>query len=287
MEKLENKNNLEATESLGIAETRLYPLVNQRLQDRYDRIATKWSSDVYEGTRMDSLIPSVLDLIQEKISTKEGAKVLEAMAGTALLGGAVKNHYPKSDVYALDFSRGMLNQIHENIHAIQASVVAMPFPDKVFDVVLLRNALYDLPRRLQKKALEEIHRVLADDGIFILQHYYTTPETFECYNELVKRKDIAASQNEDMGEERFSRYFATIDEFESWLTETGFHFSKEKDFEGVIRCMKATEMLDANLWRSYAESLPDVVKAAIKLKPEADGTLSYNFPGVVYKISKK
>lgn len=275
---------IEKKEGSNIAETHLFPLVNERLQARYDRIAPAWNSDAYEGTRRDDLIPELVRLLE---AGSASLKILEAMSGTALLAQELKRQNPGHNFYALDFSQGMLNQIPHGIEKVQASVIAMPFPDGSFDRVAIRNALYDLPRRLQRKALNEISRVLAPDGIFVLQHYHTTPETFEYLNELVKRKDVASSQNEDMGEERFPRYFAPVEEFESWLTEEGFDFSREGTFEGAIRYMRTAEMSDMDFWASYANSLPDDVKESLKMRTEGDGTLTFNFPGVIYKIKKR
>jgi ubiquinone/menaquinone biosynthesis C-methylase UbiE len=280
----EKPGSIENQESPGIEETKVYPLVNQRLQNRYDRIAPVWNSEAYKGTRRDDLMPKLISLLSVEASK---LRVLEAMSGTALLGEKLKATNPLLDVYALDFSRGMLNQVPEFIRTIQSSVIAMPFADKAFPRIALRNSLFDLPKRLQQKALEEIRRVLTDDGVFVLQHYHTTSETFECLNELVKRKDIAANQNEDMGKERFPRYFAPIEEFEKWLDKAGFLFSKEEAFDGEIRYMKTTEMVDVNLWVEYAQSIPEEIKNLIKLRTETDGTMTFNFPGVIYKIEKK
>jgi ubiquinone/menaquinone biosynthesis C-methylase UbiE len=270
-------------EPLGIAESSLYPIINERLRNRYDRIAPQWNTDAYAGTRRDDLIPTLIDLLGVN---QEPKTILEAMCGTARMSQALALTNPSHDIYALDFSLGMLSQIPASIKRIQASVVAMPFADKVFDRICIRNALYDLPRRLQIQALQEIRRVMSDDGVFVLQNYYTTPETFEHLNELVKRKDIAGSQNEDMGSERFPRYFAPIDEFEGWLSSAHFEFTRESMFEGEIRYMRTAEMIDADLWVTYAQSLPDNVKEVLKLRTEDDGTLTYNFPGIVYKVKK-
>ncbi len=262
-------------------ETEIYPIVNTQLQQRYDRIATKWGSDIYEGTRRDDLIPELI----KTAGIKDGQKILETMCGTALLSKEISRLFPNCSFCALDFSRGMLNVVPDNIKKIQSSVVAMPFADKSFDHIFLRNALYDLPKRLQLKALQEIKRILKNDGSFVLQTYYSIPETKKALNDIVNIKDLASGQYQDMGQE-CPRYFAEINELTKCFEESSFLFEKVKEFEGFIRYLRTTEMnnLGKSMWLKYIEDLPEEIKHALKLRQEEDGTLTYNFPGVIYKL---
>jgi ubiquinone/menaquinone biosynthesis C-methylase UbiE len=281
---LENPSKTkESQERTDISETHIYPSMNRRLQDRYDRIAPQWNSDAYEGTRRDDLIPKLCELLS---LDKDGLRVLEAMSGTARLSAEVLAKYPTHDVYALDFSLGMLNQVPTGIKKIQSSIIATPFANGTFDRLIIRNALYDLPRRQQQAALGEIRRILSDDGIFVLQHYVTDTDTFEYLNQLVKMKDVAGNQNEDMGEERFPRYFAPQAEFEEWLSAAGLSATVEETFQGPIRYQKTSEMVDANVWKDYALNLPEEIKNKIDMRTEDDGTITFNFPGVIYRITK-
>ncbi len=268
----------------AISETDIYPVVNNQLQQRYDRIATQWEGTAYEGTRRDDLIPRLIELAE----LKGDEKVLEAMCGTALLLKELQKKFPNAEHYALDFSRGMLNVAPETLRKIQASVIAVPFPDASFDRIFLRSAIYDLPRRLQLKALEEMRRILKNDGHLILQTYFTTPQTFKVLNDIVNIKDIASGQYLDMGAE-YPRYFSTSEELEAWFAEVGLTFEKLDEFEGVIRYMRTKEMttLGQSIWLDYIKNLSAEMRAAIKLQEEQDGTLSYNFPGVIYKLKKK
>ena len=264
-------------------QSKLTAKINKQLQARYDRIAPSWNSDVYAGTRRDDLIPKLITLLEVQAGS---LKVLEAMAGTALVSQELKKQNSELECYALDFSQGMLAQIKGAIKKIQASATVMPFADKSFDRICIRNGLYDLPRQLQRKALKEIKRVLSVDGIFVLQNYHTTLATFEYLNELVKQKDIAGSQNKAI-EEPFSRYFAPIEEFEGWLNEAGFEFSREMVFEGEIRYMRTKEMSDTESWLKYANSLPKEIEEVLKMRTEKDRTLTFNFPGIIYRMIHK
>lgn len=267
-----------------ISETEIYPIINTQLQQRYDRIATNWESEAYKGTRRDDLIPRLLEISE----IKNGQQILEAMCGTAILSREIKNLFPQCENYALDFSQGMLNMAPKELNKIQASVVAMPFSNESFDKIFLRSAIYDLPKRMQLKALQEINRVLTSDGTFILQTYFTDETTFSALNNIVNIKDLASGQYQDMGQEEYPRYFAKLNELTQWFKNAGFNFEQLEEFEGIITYLRTNEMtnMGKSLWTEYIERLPQNIKDAIKLRVENDGTISYNFPGVIYKLKK-
>lgn len=264
-----------------LGETSLYPILNTELQQRYDRIAPEWNSESYEGLRRDDLITTLLELGE----LSDVQTVLEAMSGTGMLSQRAKKEHPSSDVYALDFSRGMLNTIPKEVHRVQASAIAMPFLDHSFDRLFLRSAIYDVPQRMQLKIMQEMRRVVKDNGIWTFQTYHTTPETGEALNNIVNIKDLASGQYQDMGQE-LPRYFALPDELESWLEESGFKIEIKQDFEGVMRYMRTHEMtsLGAKMWLDYVQGLPEKIKQTLKLRFEEDSTLTYNFPGLIYKL---
>lgn len=267
-----------------LSETSFYPVFNTQLQQRYDRLATQWNTEAYDKFRRDDLIPKLLDIAQ----IQDGHNVLEAMCGMGIVANAVKKRFPICNVYGVDFSRGMLNAIPEGIFKVQSSVIAMPFQDACFDRILLRTAIYDLPRRMQLNALKEFQRVLAGDGIFAFQTYHTTLETRDALNEIVNLKDKLAGQYQDMGRE-MPRYLATIEELEEWFDKAGFAFEQAYTFEGETRFQKNKEMSDEGkqMWGDHVLELSEHVKELIKLRTESDGSLTYNFPGVMYKLKYK
>ena len=130
--------------------------------------------------------------------------------------------------------------------------------------------------------------MLKNDGSFILQTYYSTTETEKALNDIVNIKDLASGQYQDMGQE-YPRYFARIDELTKWFEEAGFSFDEVRQFEGLIRYLRTDEMnnLGKSMWLKYVENLPEKIKRALKLRQEEDGTLTYNFPGVIYKLQPR
>lgn len=289
MNKFENSQSIPSVEKSEkekeIIETEIYPVINAQLQQRYDRISAQWNSKAYEGTRRDDLILKLIEISE----IEDGQKILEAMCGTALLSKELQRLFPKCQNYILDFSQGMLNMASEELKKVQASVVAMPFSDESFDRIFLRSAIYDLPKRMQLKALQEIRRILSTGGTFTLQTYFTDGKTFRALNDIVNIKDLASGQYQDMGKEEYPRYFATLEELKQWFDDAGFSFEQIDEFEGVITYMRTKEMTDLgkSIWIEYIENLSNEIKEAIKLRTEADGTMTYNFPGVIFKLRKK
>lgn len=286
MPNFEQFNPARSLESKEIIEVDsvFYPLVNEQLQKRYDRIATKWNSEAYDNTRRDDLIPTILD-----IARIEGShRVLEAMCGTALLAQKVKDTYPSAIVCGLDFSIGMLNEVPADIFSVQASVLGTPFGDESFECVLLRNAIYDLPKRMQRNALAEISRIMKADGVFVLQTYVVENDTKQVLNDIANMKDRLAGQYQDMGKES-PRYFATDEEFSQWFDKVGLEHTITQKFLSDIKLQKASEMSDfaKQQFADFMVNLPENIKKAINLRTDDKEGYTYQLPGVIYKITKK
>lgn len=282
-EQFNQVKSLESKQTVEIDST-FYPLVNDQLQKRYDRIATKWNSEVYDNTRRDDLIPTILEIA----AIEDNHQVLEAMCGTALLAQKTKAQHPNSSVYGLDFSIGMLNEAPTDILCVQASVLGTPFGDESFDRILLRNALYDLPKRMQRNALSEISRIMKGNGVFVLQTYIADEDTKQVLNDIANMKDRLAGQYQDMGKES-PRYFATNDEFSQWFEKVGLEHAITENFFSDIKLQKANEMSDfaKQQFADFVVSLPENIKKAINLRTDDEGGYTYQLSGVIYKITKK
>jgi ubiquinone/menaquinone biosynthesis C-methylase UbiE len=289
MSKFNNSTNILISEKLKKRKSNIKDevssIINIQLQKRYDRIASQWNGKAYEGTRRDDLIPRIIEISE----IEDGQKILEVMCGTALLSKRLKVLFPRCQNYVLDFSQGMLNMSPKELKKIQASVVDIPFPNESFDRIFLRSAIYDLPKTLQIKALKEINRVLVSNGTFILQTYITTDITHNALNDIVNIKDLASGQYQSIDTEKYPRYFAKLKELKQWFYEAGFCFEEIDNFEGTITYMRTKEMTDLgkSMWVEYTDSLSNEIKESLRLKIERDGTVTYNFPGMIFKLRKR
>jgi SAM-dependent methyltransferase len=80
-------------------------------------------------------------------------------------------------VVGVDFSPGMLKMAHKkimslaNVSLVQADAGCLPFASETFDAVTCSHAFYALKGETQKRALQEIVRVLRPEGAFLMMEH--------------------------------------------------------------------------------------------------------------------
>lgn len=135
-------------------------------------------------------------------STKD-KKVLDAGSGTGRL--SVKLHKVGANVTALDISPEMLHILNEknsDIETVEGDMEQMPFEDESFDMVFSTLAMVHLKKI--EPFMDEVYRVLKDDGIFVLVNiHYRKPlilsdnqgkYTIQCYNHFPRHVKEAAKK---------------------------------------------------------------------------------------------
>jgi len=262
---------------------------NLLLQKRYDTIAPRWDSPAYEGLRRDDLLQKILGIL--KLDKLQGSpEILNAMCGTGTVGLTIKKYLQEkgidSRVSFLDFSQGMLDQIPDDEAEIKVcdDITMMPFAHS-FDRIVLRNGLYDLEQTSQLPALRQIYRVLKDDGLFVLVTYCPTKELQAYYNEIVNYKDWLAGWND--GEH--DRYFLTEQEAREELDLAGFkNIRRMLKYFSVLHYEGTREMdkLAAAKWKRFVLDIPKTIRKKIGIELQSDGTVTYQFPGIVLVATK-
>ena len=94
--------------------------------------------------------------------------VLELATGTGLIAKHIVN--AAAHIEATDASPEMIAEAKRDnqstkLHFSVQDMFCLPYADKSFDVVIVSNALHIVPQ--PEKALQEIKRVLKDDGVLI------------------------------------------------------------------------------------------------------------------------
>ncbi len=162
------------------------------------------------------------------VDFKDAGAVLEVGCGN---GQMWKNEKTKElsglKVVLSDISEGMLSDAEKNIEQVKGPDFSfqrfdcqnIPFSDKSFDRVIANHVLFYVGSL--QKALEEIHRVMKDDGIFYCSAY--GKEHMKEVTMLVQEFDPRISLSEvnlfDMfglegGEDVLKRYFADVKKIE-------------------------------------------------------------------------
>lgn len=111
-------------------------------------------------------------LYKSVAAAAKSKRVLEIATGPGMLAKHIA-HAAKS-VTATDYSEGMIAQAKKgecppNLVFEVADATSLPYENGSFDVVVMANALHLLPQ--PEKALAEIDRVLAPDGVFIAPNF--------------------------------------------------------------------------------------------------------------------
>ncbi len=94
--------------------------------------------------------------------------VLELATGTGLIAKHIVNaaaHIEATDASAEMIAEAKRDNRTEKLYFSVQDMFRLPYADRSFDVVIVSNALHIVPQ--PEKALQEIKRVLKDDGVLI------------------------------------------------------------------------------------------------------------------------
>ena len=122
---------------------------------RYDRFMRK-DRAAYE---------EMYKLIRPVVKAKT---VLELATGTGLIAKHIVNaaaHIEATDASAEMIAEAKRDNHSAKLHFSVQDMFRLPYADKSFDVVIVSNALHIVPQ--PEKALQEIKRVLKEDGVLI------------------------------------------------------------------------------------------------------------------------
>ena len=122
---------------------------------RYDRFMRK------DRAAYDEMYELIRPIVQHKT-------VLELATGTGLIAKHIVN--AAAHIEATDASPEMITEAKRDnrsakLHFSVQDMFRLPYADKSFDAVIVSNALHIVPQ--PEKALQEIKRVLKDDGTLI------------------------------------------------------------------------------------------------------------------------
>jgi len=96
----------------------------------------------------------------------ENKKILDAGCGKGRFATKIKNLYPSCEVHGVDISLELLKEVSYSIIKRKGSILNLPYDMETFDGVFCIEALEHTIRT--EKAIEELCRVLKDDGRIII-----------------------------------------------------------------------------------------------------------------------
>ena len=122
---------------------------------RYDRFMRK------DRAAYDEMYELIRPVVRHKT-------VLELAAGTGLIAKHIVNaaaHIEATDASAEMIAEAKRDTRSTKLYFSVQDMFRLPYADESFDVVIVSNALHIVPQ--PEKALQEIKRVLKDDGVLI------------------------------------------------------------------------------------------------------------------------
>jgi ubiquinone/menaquinone biosynthesis C-methylase UbiE len=100
-------------------------------------------------------------------------RILDVGCGTGVFAARVQQRFPRSRVWGLDLSEGMLRRSQARRDAaegrfqvVQADSQRLPFSDDTFDAVTCSHSFHHYPA--QARVLSEMHRVLRPGGRLLI-----------------------------------------------------------------------------------------------------------------------
>ena len=122
---------------------------------RYDRFMRK------DRAAYDEMYALIRPVVKAKM-------VLELATGTGLIAKHIVNttaHIEATDASAEMIAEAKRDNRSAKLHFSVQDMFRLPYAEESFDVVIVSNALHIVPQ--PEKALQEIKRVLKDDGVLI------------------------------------------------------------------------------------------------------------------------
>ena len=122
---------------------------------RYDRFMRK------DRAAYDEMYELIRPIVRHKT-------VLELATGTGLIAKHIVNaaaHIEATDASAEMIAEAKRDNRSEKLYFSVQDMFCLPYAEESFDVVIVSNALHIVPQ--PEKALQEIKRVLKDDGVLI------------------------------------------------------------------------------------------------------------------------
>jgi demethylmenaquinone methyltransferase/2-methoxy-6-polyprenyl-1,4-benzoquinol methylase len=112
-------------------------------------------------------------LFLKDLPIKPDAKVLDLCCGAGQATREIVKHF--QHVTGLDASPIAIKRAQQNVpqaEYVESFAEKMPFCDRSFDLVITNTAMHEMDTPQLQQIIQEVHRVLADNGQFIIIDFH-------------------------------------------------------------------------------------------------------------------
>lgn len=157
-------------------------------------------------------------LFDKYLPVSKDKTILEAGCGAGLYVNAFYNRGNK--IIGIDYEQQVIDNLQENFPGIDyryGNILGLDFADGSIDYYVSLGVLEHFEdATVQKKAIDEAYRVLADDGLAFISVPYLNPGREK------HRAAISATKTEAGSDYNFHQYYYSVKEFSSILQAHGF-----------------------------------------------------------------
>jgi len=128
--------------------------------------------DIYDTLLVPLIFESYADDLADRVVRAEPSRILETAAGSGVVTRSLAANMAQDARYQVtDLNQPMLDRARAvqaddtRISWLAADAMDLPFDDNSFDAVVCQFGVMFFPDKVS--AFREVHRVLADDGVFV------------------------------------------------------------------------------------------------------------------------
>ncbi len=196
-------------------------------------------SGTYSGSANWISDPALIRAHISAAGDRPRGQMLELCCGTGMVG---RNFQADGwHVCGVDLTRGMAEEANRFFPCVCSPAERVPFMDRAFDLVLLRQAYFLLDDGQQ--VLAEAHRLLKDDGLFILSQTVPFSAADAPWLEHIHRTKQA--------------------QLKEFFTEETLARELEKDWFAVAQVHRLAVRENITRWMAAAPELSDAKRAEV------------------------
>ena len=194
----------------------------------YDDDVKKDSGKLKIYKNYELILQSVYDLVEEL--DRRNSNILEIGVGTGNLASKfLKNNY---EIIGIDQSREMLSVAKEKYPSLKVRLgefLKIPYNNKSFDIIISTYAFHHLNDDEKYIAIEEMMRVLKDNGLIIIGDLMF--ESKEAEEQILK--NLSQEQIDSIKDEYYSYIDLLSQEFKKYSKK--LEYNKIDEFNYIIR----------------------------------------------------